>query len=251
MAARAMDNEAGASVTAVIIIIAVITLIGVVFTSLFSTGVEESLGEATSTRAFYAAEAGLETAVGKLKNPASNWTWRDGYKAKAVGSGDFDVEVLEYENRDSTLAGANACESFTSSIASTGANPARTVYVSLSWSTADDLGLELWDNAVADCNNPAASATLITSSLTSSMPEAVRYRMPDTAPVPSTYTARVVGVSGVAYKLRIAHPDESGFSTASTCGRPVGAPAEACMRALIAIGRYEKSRREVFAGFSR
>ncbi|HEY4707829.1 MAG TPA: pilus assembly PilX N-terminal domain-containing protein [Thermodesulfobacteriota bacterium] len=243
----------GASVAAVILILAVLTAIGVIFTSLFTTGVEESTGEVLSTRALYAAEAGVETAIGRLKiNPVStNWSWHDGYLDKAVGSGSFDVEVLQYEERDSTLAAAFACEPFESTIDPAAANPARTVYVVLSWAGAGNMGVELYDNAVADCSNPAASANLISSSLTSGKPEKIRYRISAAAPPPLTYTVRVVGTAGDAYNLRIAHPEESAFGTGNTCGAPAGPPYDECMRAVISLGKHEKARREVFAAMSR
>lgn len=244
----------GASIVAVVILISIITTLGVIFVSLFSTGVEESTIEASSTRALYIAEGGAEAAIGHLKkSPVSaNWTWNDGYKDKALGAGAVDVEVLEYESRDGALAGAVACEPFESVIEPAGALPARTVYITLAWPAANNLGLELYDNTVADCNNPLASASLIASSLTSNKPEGIRYYIPNAAPATLQYTARLVGgAAGVAYNLRLSHPDESGFSSANTCGQPDGLPNDACMRALIAAGKAGDTRREVFVGFSR
>jgi len=243
----------GASVTAVILILAILTAIGVIFTSLFTTGIEESTGEVLSTRALYAAEAGVETAIGRLKmNPVStNWGWHDGYNDKAVGSGSFDVEVLQYEERDSTLAAAFACEPFESTIDPAVTNPPRTVYVLLSWASASNMGVELYDNAVADCSNPTASANLLTSSLTAGKPERIRYRITAASPPPLTYTVRVVGTAGDSYRLRIAHPQESAFGTGNTCGAPAGAPYDECMRAIISLGKHGNARREVFAAMSR
>ncbi|MBI2413989.1 MAG: hypothetical protein HYV24_12370 [Deltaproteobacteria bacterium] len=248
-----ITNERGASIIGVILVLAVLTLSGVIFVSVFSTGVEESTGEVLSSRALFAAEGGMEAAIGHLKKApvATNWLWKDGYLAKPMGGGTVDAEVLEYESRDATLAGANKCEPFESVIVSTGANPARTVYASLAWSSASNMGLELYDNSVADCNNPTASANLIASSATSNMPETIRYRVQTAPPATITYTARVLGVAGDAYKLRIAHPDETNFGTGNTCGQPAGPPYDACMRAVISLGRHMDARREVFSGFSR
>ncbi len=246
-------SDRGASITAIVIMIVLLTSMGVVFTSLLSTRVEESTGEVTSMRALYIAEGGMEAAIGHLKQApvATNWAWRDGYLDKTLGSGTVDVEVLEYEDRDSTLTGTNDCAPFESTVVATGANPSRTVYVTLAWSGASNMGLELYDANVADCNNPAASATLITSSLTADMPERIRYRIPDAAPATVTYTARVTGTNGDVYRLRISHPDESGFSSGNTCGQPVGPPNTKCDRSIISLGKSANSRREVFSAFSR
>lgn len=251
---RNLRNDRGASIVAVVILISIITVLGVIFVSLFSTGVEESTAEATSTRALHIAEGGVEAAVGRLKKPpvSANWTWNDGYKDKALGSGTVDVEVLEYEMRDGTLASSVQCEPFESVIEAAGANPARTVYISLAWSASNNLGLELYDNTVADCNNPLASANLIASSVTSNKPEVIRYYIGAAPPATLQYTVRITGgAAGVAYNLRISHPDESGFSSANTCAQPDGLPYDPCMRALIALGKAGNTRREVFAGFSR
>lgn len=248
-----MMTDKGASIIGIILVIAVLTISGVVFVSMFSTGIDVSTGEVNSTRALYIAEAGLESAMGRLKkSPVSaNWAWKDGYLSKTVGGGMVDVEILEYESRDATLAAAVKCEPFESAITATGANPAKTVYVSLSWASASNMGLELYDNNVADCNNPTASANLIASSATSNMPETIRYRIPNSPPATLTYTARVTGSIGDAYKLRISHPDEASFSSGNTCGQPDGPPYDACMRAVIALGRSARARREVFSGFSK
>lgn len=250
---RLISNERGASIVGVILVLAVLTLSGVIFVSIFSTGVEESTGEVLSSRALFASEGGLETAIGHLKKTpvSTNWLWKDGYLAKPIGGGTVDVEVLEYESRDSTLTASNKCEPFESVIVSTGANPARTVYVSLAWSSASNMELQLYDNNVADCNNPTASANLIASSATSNMPETIRYRVQTAPPATVTYTARVTGTVGDAYKLRIAHPDETNFGTGSTCGQPAGPPYDSCMRAVVSLGRHQNARREVFSGFSR
>ncbi len=238
----AISSPEGASVMAVIFLIAIITVVGVVFVSLLTTGIEESLIEVDSTRALYVAEAGIEAAMGHLKrSPTStNWLWNDGYLNKSVGSGTVDVEILQYENRDGTLASSNRCEEFTSSIEAAGANPARTVYIMLNWTSSNGFGLELYDNAVADCNNPLASAGLIVSlPLSTDRPRVIRYRIPDAAPADITYTARVLGTGGDSFNLRIAHPDEPGFVPANN------------MRAIIAEGRVRSVVREVFVAFSR
>lgn len=247
------EKERGASVTAVVVMIALVTIVGVVFSSLLTTGVEEATGEVTSTRALYAAEAGRETAIGRLKKApvTTNWTWNDGYSAKAFAGGTVDVEILQYESRDGTLAGTSACEPFESSIEATGANPARTVYIVLAWDTAGDMDLELYDSAVADCGDPLASANLIASSAATDSPEIIRYPITDAAPATVTYTARVTGTSGDAFTLRISHPDETGFSAGNTCGAPDGVPLDECARAIISLGRHGGSVREVFAGLER
>ncbi len=246
-------NSRGASIVAVIILLAIVTVLGAVFVSIFTGGVERSTGMALSTRALYAAEGGLEAAIGHLrKTPVSlYWPWREGYLGKPIGAGTVDVEVLEYENRDSTLAASAKCEPFESTVVSTGANPSRTVYMALSWGSTNNMGLELYDNTVADCNNPLASANLIASSLTANKPEIIRYRITAAAPATLTYTARVTGTAGDVYQLRISHPDESGFSTGKTCSQSAGPPFKTCMRAVISLGKVQNARREVFAGFSR
>lgn len=253
MMGRLHANERGASITAVILLLAVLTTVGVIFVSLFTAGVEQSVVEASSTRALHIAEGGAQAATGRLKKnpPGANWVWNDGYLNKALGGGTFDVEVLQYEPRDSTLALAYACAPFESVIKAAGANPARTVYLTLSWSGAADLNLELYNASVADCSSPLASASLIASSATANMPETIRYRIPTAAPATLTYTARVTGPAGTAYKLGISHPDETSFGTGKSCGQPDGPPFDDCIRALIALGRSRDARREIFTAFKR
>ncbi len=250
---KSINNSRGASIVAVILILSILVAIGVIFVSMFSTGVEQAAGEVSSSRALYAAEAGLQSAIGHLKKTpvAANWVWKDGYLGKSAGSGTVDVEVIEYESRDATLAAGNQCEPFESVVVSTGANPARTVLVNLAWDSTADMGLELYDNNVVDCNNPLGSANLIASSLTADKPETVRYRIQTAPPATLTYTARVTGTAGDVYRLRLSHPDELNFSTANQCGQPDGAPFDECMRAVIALGKVNNARREVFAGFKR
>lgn len=250
---KRMKDITGASVVSVLLILSILTALGVVFASLFSTGVEETTGEVISSRALYQAEAGIETATGRLKKTpvSTNWVWRDGYKDKALGGGSFDVEVLEYEARDGALAGSYACEPIESVIVATGSNPSKTVYATLFWSSSSDMGLELYDNTVTDCANPSASANLIGSSNTSSMPERIRYWITTGAPATLNYTVRVTGTPGDSYALRIAHPDEAAFGSGNTCGAPAGPPYDECMRALISTGKYRNARREVFSGLSR
>lgn len=246
-------NTRGASVVSVLLILSILTSLGLVFASLFSTGVEETTGEVISSRALYQAEAGMEAAKGRLmKQPASsNWIWRDGYSDKPLGGGSFNVEVLEFEARDSTLSVPFACEPFESVITSTGANPARTIYAILAWGSASNMGLELYDNAVVNCANPSTSANLVASSNTNTMPERIRYWITASAPTTLIYTVRVTGNPGDSYALRIAHPDETGFGVGNNCGVPAGQPHDECMRALIALGKYKDARRELFMGFSR
>lgn len=252
-AGRFIRSTRGASVTGVVIIIAVLTVLAVVFTSLITTSVEEAGGAVSSARALYIAEGGVEAAMGHLKQTpvSANWAWRDGYLGKAIASGTVDVEVLEYESRDGTLTGTNACEPFESTVVAAGANPSRTVYITLAWSSGTDMGVELYGSTVADCADPTASATLLASSLTTEKPEVIRYRVPDAAPATVTYTARVTGVNGDAYRLRIAHPDESAFGSGNTCGAPAGPPTVRCDRAVISLGRSADARREVFSAFTR
>lgn len=59
-------GSGGASIIAVILMLTLLTTMGMVVSSLFSTSVEESTGTVTSMRAFYAAEAGAEAAFGHL-----------------------------------------------------------------------------------------------------------------------------------------------------------------------------------------
>lgn len=248
---RALKGERGASVAAVIILLSMMTVLGIVFTSLFSTGVEESAGAVSSTRALYTAEAGLEAAIGRLKKTpvSTNWAWNDGYLDKAAGNGTVDVEVLHYENRDGT-SGSPLCETFVSSIETGGDNPARTIYITLAWDpavTADDpgLGLELYNVIVADCNNPPG-ANLIAASTTTNNPETIRYRIADAAPADLPYTVRVLGNTAPNdYALRVSHPDDT--ETALTASQFTSSS----MRSTINLGRVFNARREVFAGFSR
>lgn len=249
---KSINNSNGASIVAIIFILSILVAIGVIFVAMFSTGVEQATGEVSSSRALYAAEAGLQSAIGHLKKtpPGANWVaWKDGYLGKSAGSGTVDVEVLEYENRDSTLTAANKCEPFESRIDAT--TPARTVLVTLSWDSTVNMVLELYDNNVADCNNPLGSANLIVSSVTANKPETIRYRIQTAPPATLIYTARVTGSAGDIYRLRISHPDEVNFWTANQCGNPAGPPLDECMRAVIALGKVNNARREVFAGFRR
>lgn len=250
---RLRNSDRGASVVSVVLILAILTTLGIVFASLFSTGVEETAGEAVSSRALYQAEAGIETATGRLKKTpvSANWAWQEGYRDKPLGGGRFDVEVLEYESRDSVFAASYACEPFESVITASGANPSRTVYAVAAWASASDMAIELYDNNVLDCANPAASANLIAISDTAYKPEWIRYRITAAAPATLTYTIRVTGVPGESYTLRIAHPQEAAFGTGNTCGAPAGPPYGECMRALISLGKYGNARREVFTGLTR
>ncbi len=233
-------GEKGAGVGGVIFLIALLSVMGVVFVSLLTTGIEAPTAEVLSQRAIYVAEAGIEAAMGHLKRTpvGTNWLWNDGYSNRSVGNGTVDVEILQYENRDGTLTSTYQCEEFTSSIEATGENPARTVYITLSWTSTNNFDLELYDAGGIDCANPLAGANLIASS-TTNRPEVIRYRIPDSAPANITYTVRVVGTSGDSYRLRIAHPDEPGFSSSNKT------------RAIISLGRVNNAIREVFIAFRR
>ena len=125
-------------------------------------------------------------------------------------------------------------------------NPARTVYVTLAWASADDLGVELYDNIVADCANPLASAALIGSSLTADKPEVIRHRIASVVPADLPFTVRILGNPAAnPYVLRISHPDDT--ENALTPARFTSAS----MRAAISLGKATSARREVFNAFSR
>ncbi|MBI5237571.1 MAG: hypothetical protein HY887_04020, partial [Deltaproteobacteria bacterium] len=64
---KLINSNRGASIVAVILILSILVAIGVIFVSMFSTGVEQAAGEVSSSRALYAAEAGLQSAIGHLK----------------------------------------------------------------------------------------------------------------------------------------------------------------------------------------
>jgi Tfp pilus assembly protein PilX len=233
------EGERGASVIGVVFIIAIITFMGLIFVSLLTTGFEVSTREVDSTGALYVAEAGVESAIGHLKQPASYcggsncWLWNDGYLDKAAGDGTMDVEVMEHDTRDASAL-SPVDETFENCTLNTPppANPARTVLVTLRWDPAvntNDLGLELYDEA----------SVLVATSQTSNNPEVIRYRMTYSA-VCRTYTARVVGNGPLAgpYELRISHPDSSSFNTSR-------------LRAVISEGKVREARREVFSAFRR
>ncbi|MEE9613784.1 MAG: hypothetical protein V3W31_02380 [Thermodesulfobacteriota bacterium] len=235
-------GERGMSVMAVVFIMAVITFLGLIFVSLFTTGTEVSLREYDSTRALYVAEGGAEAAIGHLKqSPASTeWAWNDGYSGKALGDGTVDVEVLHYEVRDESLT-PTACESFTSSIEGGGANDARTIYVTLRWDPAlnsNTLDANLYsDNICTTAVTPVSKTTLANAVI-------LRYRM--TSAVVGMDYDLYVGVTGNAtasqYELRIAHPD-------NTSTMPVFGASDS--RAVIALGNVNDAYREVFKAFCR
>ncbi|MBI5561492.1 MAG: hypothetical protein HY894_01370 [Deltaproteobacteria bacterium] len=237
-------NASGASVIAVIFILAVITFFGVVFSSFLSTGVEESVSEAGSERALYIAEAGVETAIGRLKmTPVStNWLWNDGYLNKAVGMGTVTVEVLQHEDRSGSLVGPR-CESFTSSIEAAGAFPARTVYAALTWDPTvnlNNLDMNLYGDGTCAAQITGLSKTIIYDPAGASRRAVfLRYRIPDAAPAVVTYSAKVLNnTAGTAYKLGISHPDDTAFNSSSK-------------RAVISTGHVNDANREVFAAFGR
>lgn len=245
---KPLIGEGGASIAAVVILLAILTILGVIFVSLFSTVFEESTIEATSNMALYIAEGGIEAAMGHLKKTpvSSNWTWNDGYKNKALGSGTVDVEVLQYDNYPNQTTASPYCIVFTSTLLNTGANPARTIFATLSWDPAvntNNLGLELFSGDLIALGTCATAAGPVASSLTSSEPETVRYRIPEPGSFPSnvTYTVRVSGntAAPLTHNLAISHPDQPGFNLSNNT------------RTLIALGKARDSRREVFAAFRR
>lgn len=254
-----LKSNRGASVAAVILLISILTVAGIVFVSVMGGGIEQSVIEVSSTRALYSAEAGAETATGRLKKPpiTANWLWNDGYLNKAVGTGTtsagtFDTEVLEYENRDASLALAYKCEAFQMVVKALvpGANTARTVYMGLSSSSANNLGLQLYNaDVTASCAAPPV-INLVDSVTASNTAKSIRYRIPS-PPATYTYTARVTGLAGTAYQLRISHPDEPTFSASgNNCGMITGAPYQ-CQRSLISLGKVKDARREVFQAVTR
>jgi hypothetical protein len=209
-------------------------------------------------RALYAAEAGAETATGRLKRTpiTANWLWNDGYADKTVGTGTtassaFNAEVLEYEARDASLVLAYKCEAIQLVVKPlvVGANTARTIYMGLYSTSASNLGLELYDaDVTATCAVPPAG-NLVDSVPSSNAAKGIRYKI-TAVPGTYTYTARVTGTAGTAYQLRISHPDEPGFSAGITCGAITGTPYQ-CQRAIISIGRVQDARREVFQAVTR
>jgi len=227
-----------------IFIISLITFLGVVFSSFLSTGAQKSVIEVSSLRALYAAEAGVESAIGHLKKtPASTyWFWNDGYVNKAVGSGSVSVEVLQYEDRSSTAASPR-CETFTSSIEAAGANPARTVYVGLTWDyivNANNLDMNLFSDGACVTLITGLSKTIIydpTGVFRRSV--FLRYRIGAGAPAVLTYSVRVLNnTAGAAYKLGISHPDDTAFLSSS-------------LRSVISAGNVNDANREVFSAFRR
>ena len=222
-------KDRGASILAVIFILTVIVFMGVIFVSLLTTGSDVSTKEADSIEALYVAEGGIESAIGHLvRNPPSTyWVWNDGYAAEPLGSGTANVEVMEHTNRDDNTASATIDETFELCTENAGANEARTVLVTLSWTAAVDLDLELFDET------PTSIGTSTTDN-----PEVVRTRVAYNAAC-RTYTARITGNgAGNNYELRISHPDSSGFGNNSD-------------RAIISEGTVNEARREVFSAVKR
>lgn len=236
-------NQKGVSIIALAFIIVILSFLGIVFLSLFTTGTEESTNEYNSTRALYIAEGGAEAAIEHLtQSGASNWQWNDGYKDKSLGDGTVDVEVLEYNQYLGQTSNSPTCTSFTNVIINTTTNPARTVLVNLAWNpsvNANNLGLELYNaDVTGSCASPPAGNKVATST-TSNNPEVIRYRIPEPGSFPTTYTytVRVLGNTGSAsYDLTFSHPDSSGFGSSS-------------WRSLIALGKMKDARREVFTAF--
>lgn len=228
-------NERGVSIILLAIIIVLFGLLGIVFLSLFTTGVQVSVMDLNSMRALYVAEGVGETVMGYQKQVPWNtyWAWNDGYLDKALGAGTVDVEVLQYDNADGTVTGGLDCVDFESSIESGGENDALTIYITLRWTSANAFGLNLY---AGTCISPGA---LTASSVASAAKErTILYRIAAAPPQTIDYNVVVTGTSGDSYELRIAHPDESGFNAAD-------------IRALIALGRVQKARREVFVAYCR
>lgn len=240
------DNK-GASIIALILILSILTALGLVSVSLFSTGIEKSTGVVTSEQAFYAAEAGLESAIGHLKmNPSTaNWLWNDGYKSKALGKGTVDAEVLQYDSYPSQTSVSPYCVTLTSNLINTTANPARTILVTVSTDPTvnpGDLGIELYNTDLIASGTCVSPVTLpVAASITTKNPEMIRYRIPEPGSFPTsvTYTVRVLGNTGGAHSLAISHPDQPGFTIANDT------------RSIIAAGKAGDSRREVFVAFRR
>lgn len=235
-------NRKGVSVITLAFIILIIAFLGLVFTSMLTTSSEESVNEYNSTRALYIAEGGAEAVMMYLNQPPAStyWLWNNGYLDKPLGDGTVDVEVLQYENRDATLSGTEDCPTFQSSLATdVGANNARTVYITLTWSSSNSFGLELYNADVSgSCASPPGGNLIASVPASTVKPKVIRYRIPDPPPTPVTYTARVTGTNGVSYELRISHPDESGFTSSD-------------WRSVIALGEMNQAKREVFVAFKK
>lgn len=245
---RLKNRSDGASVLAIVIIISVLTALGVVFSSLMTTGIEEeSIGQVNSMRALYNAEAGAEAALGHLNTaPAStNWVWMSGYLDKSIGGGTVDVEVLQYDDYPAQTSVSPYCVTLSASLVNTSANPARTIFVELTKDpavNADNLGVELYDTdlvALGTCASPGS--TPVATSVTSDNPETIRYRVPEPGSFPSTvtYTVRVLGSTGLSHRLGISHPDMSGFTELNDT------------RSVISTGKSGDARREIFISFRR
>lgn len=240
-------NSDGASVLAIVIIISVLTGLGIVFGSLMTTGMEESVEDVASTRALYNAEAGAEAAIGHLNvSPAStNWVWKSGYLNKPVGSGTVDVEVLQYDDYPAQTSVSPYCVTVSASLVNTSANPARTIFVEVFKDptvNADDLGLELYNAdliGLGTCASPGSAP--VAASLTTDNPETIRYRIPEPGSFPSevAYTVRVLGSTGLSHKLGVSHPDIAGFTESNDT------------RSLISTGKSGDARREIFISFRR
>jgi len=240
-----MTGQKGVSIIVLAFIIAIIAFLGLVFVSLFTTSTEESTMEYNSDRALFIAQGGADAAIEHTSQGGSNWLWNEGYLNKSLGDGTVDVEVLQYVNKDGT-SNSPRDETFLSCLRSTGANPARTVYITLFWNNTDsgsanynsnDLGLELYQGAMP-------GGTLLASSTTSNNPEIIRFRLtPGTTgtscTTDTTYTVRVLGNSNSKqYYLRISHPDENGFAATK-------------WRSVLSLGKMNNAKREVFAAFKK
>ena len=245
--ARGLHRQRGVAVLTVVLIMSLLSIMGAVFVSLFTTGVEVYTGEVSSGRALYIADGGAEAAMGRLNEPpaSTNWLWNGGYLNKAIGNGTADVEVLQYDSYPNQTTVSPYCVSIVSQIVNTGANPARTIIAGVKWDpavNAADLGVELYNAdlvGLGTCAAPGSSP--VASSVTSNSPETVRYRVPEPGSFPTTvtYTVRVLGNAGGTHSLAVSYPDKPGFSTTNDA------------RAVISAGKSGNSRREIFVSFRR
>ncbi|MBI5826176.1 MAG: hypothetical protein HZB22_00355 [Deltaproteobacteria bacterium] len=239
--------QKGVSVLTVVLIMSILSIIGAVFVSFFTTGVEVLTGEVGSGRALFIADGAAEAAMGRLNaSPAStNWLWSSGYLNKTIGGGTANVEVLQHDPYPSQTTASPYCIAITPQLLNTGANPARTILASVKWDPSvnpADLGVELYNADLVGLGTCATPGALpVASSVTSNNPETIRYRIPEPGSFPATvtYTVRVVGNAGGAHSLAVSYPDKPGFSTTNDA------------RAVISAGKSGNARREIFVSFRR
>ena len=241
-------KQEGVSVLLVVFIIVAITFLGLIFVSLLTTGSEVASREVDSLEAIYVAEGAMEATISSLRQapPATFWVWNDGYLARALGAGTADVEVLQYEHDDTDDVDAlnPDCIDFVSTIVSTGANPARTIYVTLYWETTDDLDIALFDDDT--CGAGAGVEITATATVTKTNTETIRYRMQN-ADGDYHWSVEVsnndTGPSD--YTLSISHPDDT--ETVLTAAQFTAAS----WRSIISEGTVNDAVREVFAAIER